>query len=58
MKVLHLTEDEATQIAAGIALRLPRAVKMHQTPYWSFVKQIQETFGLVWREDKQMFMRE
>ena len=58
MKVLHLTEEEATEVVAEISESLPRAIKMHQTPYWSFVKQIQETFGLVWREDKKMFMQE
>lgn len=58
MKVLHLTEEEATQIAAGISRLLPKVTKIHQTYYWSFVRQVQEVFGLVWREDKKQFLRE
>jgi hypothetical protein len=58
MKVLHLTEEEATQIVVEISKLLRHPVKIHQTPHWSLVKQIQEAFGLVWREDKRMFMRE
>ena len=56
-KVLHLTEDEATQLVVSISNLHRSGPKMHQTPYWPFIKQIQETFGLIWREDRRMFVR-
>ena len=56
-EVIHMTEDEATQIVVSLRKLLPTTTKMHQTYFWSLIKQIQKTFGIVWREDKQMFMR-
>lgn len=58
VNILHLTEDEATKLVHYIS-RLHRepGPKMHQTPFWPFIKQVQKAFGLVWREDRKMFLR-
>jgi hypothetical protein len=56
MKVLHLSEKEATIIA--IRWAEAKEGKAHENfQLWSFIKEICRTFDLNWREDAGMFAR-
>lgn len=57
-RVLHLSEEEATDMAAAWACVLPDGDKSHEyAPLWSLIQQIEETFGLKWHEDVKAFER-
>lgn len=62
MKVLHLSEEEATDLVLAFSRQLdqtkPLEIQLQEVQDFNkFFRQVKSTFGLIWRDDHKKFVR-